>query len=74
MTKTYKYLSVVVLSGLALAGQAHAAVINWGSDFTNTALNTAADVITMFNSPIMLIVGLLCAVIGIGALIGYLKH
>lgn len=74
MTKTYKYLSVVVLGGLAFAGQTYAAVINWGGDFSANTMNVAAEFITMFNDPILLLVGVLCAVIGIGALIGYLKH
>lgn len=70
----YFIISGLVLAGTVLAGSAQAQVINWGGNFTNDTLDIAASFVTMFNDPLLLIVGVMCAVIGIGAVIGYLKH
>lgn len=75
MAKINKYISAVVLAGLGLAGVTHAQIINWGTnDLDGTVMNGAADFVTMFNDPLVLIIEVLCAVIGIGAVIGYLKR
>lgn len=68
------YLGSLVLAGIALSQTAHAAVINWGANFNQDALNVSANFVDMYITPLTLIVGVFCAVIGIGAFIGYLKR
>lgn len=74
MAKHITSLSALVLAGLALSQAAYAQTINWGANFETDTLTSAANFVNMFLDPINLIVAVLCAVIGIGAVIGYLKH
>jgi len=75
MLKNSKYIfSGLVLAGITLSGSAHAAVINWGANFTDEVLNNTASMVDMFMTPLGLIVSTLLFVIAVGAIIGYLKH